>query len=55
MAMSRENDLQEIAAHRNVDIGNALKIARPTLDDVFLTLTGHSLRDAEPAAEGRPS
>src|SRR5688572_24411494 len=34
MAVSREmNDLQEIAAHRNVDIGNALKIVRPTLGD----------------------
>ena len=34
MAMSREaKDLHEIAAHRNVDIGNALKIARPTLGD----------------------
>jgi ABC-2 type transport system ATP-binding protein len=28
----------------------ALRIARPTLDDVFLTLTGRSLRDAEAAA-----
>src|SRR3954471_6296703 len=25
--------LRELAAHRNVDIGNALKIARPTLGD----------------------
>jgi ABC-2 type transport system ATP-binding protein len=30
----------------------SMQIARPTLDDVFLTLTGHSLRD-QPAAEGR--
>jgi ABC-2 type transport system ATP-binding protein len=29
----------------------AIEIARPTLDDVFLTLTGRSLRDAEAAAE----
>jgi ABC-2 type transport system ATP-binding protein len=27
-------------------------VARPTLDDVFLTLTGRSLRDAEAAADG---
>jgi len=30
----------------------SMQIARPTLDDVFLTLTGHSLRD-QPAPEGR--
>jgi ABC-2 type transport system ATP-binding protein len=29
----------------------AIEVARPTLDDVFLTLTGRSLRDAEAAAE----
>jgi ABC-2 type transport system ATP-binding protein len=30
----------------------SMQIARPTLDDVFLTLTGHSLRD-EPAPASR--
>jgi ABC-2 type transport system ATP-binding protein len=30
----------------------SMQIARPTLDDVFLTLTGHSLRD-QPAPDGR--
>jgi predicted hydrocarbon binding protein len=34
MPSSRDaNDLQQMAAHRNVDIGNALKITRPTLGD----------------------
>jgi predicted hydrocarbon binding protein len=34
MAISRdEKPLQELAAHRNVDIGNALKVVRPTLGD----------------------
>jgi ABC-2 type transport system ATP-binding protein len=36
---------------------SAVQIARPTLDDVFLTLTGHSLRDTPPSpprAERRP-
>jgi ABC-2 type transport system ATP-binding protein len=34
----------------------SVQIARPTLDDVFLTLTGHSLREGERAGEGaRPS
>ena len=34
MPTSREaNDLQQMAAHRNVDIANALKITRPTLGD----------------------
>jgi len=28
----------------------SVQIARPTLDDVFLTLTGHSLRDEAPGA-----
>ena len=31
-----------------VELG-ALHIARPSLDDMFLTLTGRSLRDAAPA------
>ncbi len=31
---------------------DSIEVARPTLDDVFLTLTGRSLRDAEAAAEG---
>ena len=29
----------------------SIEVARPTLDDVFLTLTGRSLRDAEAATE----
>ena len=32
----------------------SIEVARPTLDDVFLTLTGRSLRDAEAATEGAP-
>ncbi|WP_193610090.1 ATP-binding cassette domain-containing protein [Nocardioides lijunqiniae] len=31
---------------------DSIEVARPTLDDVFLTLTGRSLRDAESAADG---
>jgi ABC-2 type transport system ATP-binding protein len=31
-----------------------VEVHRPTLDDVFLTLTGRSLRDAEAAAESKP-
>jgi ABC-2 type transport system ATP-binding protein len=30
----------------------SIEVARPTLDDVFLNLTGRSLRDAEAAADG---
>jgi ABC-2 type transport system ATP-binding protein len=30
---------------------NSIEVARPTLDDVFLTLTGRSLRDAEAGTE----
>ena len=30
---------------------DSIEVARPTLDDVFLTLTGRSLRDAEAATE----
>ena len=33
----------------------SIEVHRPTLDDVFLTLTGRSLRDAEAAAEGPAS
>jgi len=29
---------------------SAISLARPTLDDVFLTLTGRSLRDDSPSA-----
>jgi ABC-2 type transport system ATP-binding protein len=29
----------------------AIEVVRPTLDDVFLTLTGRSLRDAEAATD----
>jgi ABC-2 type transport system ATP-binding protein len=31
----------------------SMQIARPTLDDVFLTLTGHSLRDEPAQPQGR--
>jgi ABC-2 type transport system ATP-binding protein len=31
---------------------DAIEVHRPTLDDVFLSLTGRSLRDAEAATEG---
>jgi ABC-2 type transport system ATP-binding protein len=31
----------------------SVQVHRPTLDDVFLTLTGRALRDAEPPADGR--
>ena len=42
--------LRDLAA---LDIAlESIEIARPTLDDVFLTLTGRSLRDAEAASEG---
>ncbi len=30
----------------------SIQLSRPTLDDVFLTLTGHSLREESPAAQG---
>ena len=30
---------------------DSIEVHRPTLDDVFLTLTGRSLRDAEAATE----
>jgi ABC-2 type transport system ATP-binding protein len=33
---------------------DSIEVHRPTLDDVFLTLTGRSLRDAEAAAEDVP-
>ena len=32
---------------------SAISLSRPTLDDVFLTLTGRSLRDDSPGARGR--
>ena len=31
----------------------SIEVMRPTLDDVFLTLTGRSLREAEAATEQR--
>jgi ABC-2 type transport system ATP-binding protein len=34
---------------------DSIEVHRPTLDDVFLTLTGRSLRDAEDAAEAAAS
>ncbi|MGH3565239.1 MAG: ATP-binding cassette domain-containing protein [Pseudonocardia sp.] len=33
----------------------SIEVHRPTLDDVFLTLTGRSLRDAEQASAGSPT
>ncbi len=33
---------------------DAIEVHRPTLDDVFLALTGRSLRDAEAAQESKP-
>ena len=33
----------------------SIQLARPTLDDVFLTLTGRSLREDSPAAPAAPS
>ena len=33
---------------------DAIEVHRPTLDDVFLALTGRSLRDAEAAGAGAP-
>jgi len=33
----------------------SIQLARPTLDDVFLTLTGRSLRDDSPAGTGSPA
>jgi ABC-2 type transport system ATP-binding protein len=31
---------------------SAISLSRPTLDDVFLTLTGRSLRDDSPSGAG---
>ncbi|MDQ4008477.1 MAG: ATP-binding cassette domain-containing protein [Actinomycetota bacterium] len=39
---------------RNDIVLESIEVHRPTLDDVFLTLTGRSLRDAEDAAEAAP-
>jgi ABC-2 type transport system ATP-binding protein len=36
--------------HAGIDL-DAIEVHRPTLDDVFLALTGRSLRDAETASE----
>jgi ABC-2 type transport system ATP-binding protein len=33
---------------------DSIEVRRPTLDDVFLALTGRSLRDAEATEDGRP-
>jgi ABC-2 type transport system ATP-binding protein len=40
--------LMRVLDDAGVRVGS-LNIARPSLDDVFLTLTGRSLRDAPPA------
>jgi len=32
----------------------SIQVHRPTLDDVFLTMTGRSLRDAEQESEAEP-
>jgi ABC-2 type transport system ATP-binding protein len=34
---------------------SSISLSRPTLDDVFLTLTGRSLRDDSPSAAGSPA
>jgi ABC-2 type transport system ATP-binding protein len=34
---------------------SSISLSRPTLDDVFLTLTGRSLRDDSPSAAGGPA
>jgi ABC-2 type transport system ATP-binding protein len=43
---------------RDLDAGgvslDSIEVHRPTLDDVFLTLTGRSRRDAEAASESQP-
>ena len=43
---------------RDLDAGgvslDSIEVHRPTLDDVFLTLTGRSLRDAEAASGSQP-
>jgi ABC-2 type transport system ATP-binding protein len=41
--------LMKVLGETGVEI-QSVQMSRPTLDDVFLTLTGHSLRDAEEAA-----
>ncbi len=33
---------------------HSINLSRPTLDDVFLTMTGRSLRDDSPSAAERP-
>ena len=41
---------------RGADIDlESIEVLRPTLDDVFLTLTGRSLRDAESTAATDPT
>ena len=45
-ALMRDLDQQAIGL-------DSIEVIRPTLDDVFLTLTGRSLRDAEAATEQR--
>ena len=41
---------------RDADIDlESIEVHRPTLDDVFLTLTGRSLRDAEATAPADPT
>ena len=45
-----------LADLRGADIDlESIEVLRPTLDDVFLTLTGRSLRDAESAAPADPT
>ena len=46
-ALLRDLDLAGVAL-------DSIEVHRPTLDDVFLTLTGRSLRDAEAAEAGAP-
>jgi len=48
-------DAQALALMRTLDDAGipiaSLSIARPSLDDVFLTMTGRSLRDADEGAQ----
>ena len=51
--MTNETDAMAISASRAV--AQSIEVIRPTLDDVFLTMTGRSLRDAEQDAPDEES